>query len=347
MKKIYPFLCILILLFSSCRLSDRIVDSKSSLRYKSTFENAEMQQQFEAFTASVIRLTIFVSYQTQIFEPDSLVNLSELASGIVLGAVHSRFVQNESFSGTATVIAVNSNKAFLLACAHNVNFPDTVFTYNDRADNFGNRYLLGISVKTGEVIQASCPAGILHACVLELNTASDLALLEVSAENALDLPFPISLKLAAVKELHWGDRLWMVGYPSGRFMMTTGIISNPGNNEGVLLTDAPFSEGFSGAPALVYDQETDKFLLAGIGRSVAAQTQYVLKPEKKMHEAVYNAALPYEGTVYVDIEKQPVAGITFITSSDLLMKFFNRIKNIPGLPAWGAGVSDTEGSEKK
>lgn len=336
MKRFFLLLSFLVLLIPACRVFESLPEKNGAIRYAGVFGNDIMQQQYEVFTASVVRLTVFVSYQTQVFEPDSRITLPVLASGADLSATRARLIHNESFSGTATVVAVNGNKALLLACAHNVNFPDTLFSYDDRADLLGNRYLLGLSVKTGEVIQVSCPSGVLQASITGMNAGYDLAFLEISADAGIELPPPAGQKLVAKEDLHWGDFLWLTGYPSGRFMMTTGIISNPGSKEGFLLTDAPFSDGYSGAPALVYDQVAGEFKLAGIGRSVAAHSGYVLKPEKKIHEAAYNTALPYTGQVYVDIEKQPASGVTFIVSPELLKAFYlENTKNLK-LAGWNS-----------
>lgn len=341
------FLSVLMLSCAACRVSAPLDVKPKPVQLAGVFGNREMQRQFETFTASVVRLTVFVSYQSQVFEPGSMITLDSIETGNELSATRARLVHNESFSGTATVVAVKGQHALLLACAHNVNFPDTLYTYDDRADFSGNRYLLGLSVKNGEIIQVSGPAGPMKAAVVGLDALHDIAFLEISADQDSELLQPAGLKIMETKGIHWGDQLWLTGFPSGRFMMTTGIISNPGNSEGVLLTDAPFSDGYSGAPALVYDQAAGEFLLAGIGRSVAAHVDYVLKPEKKIHETAYNTGIPYTGQVYVGIEKQPAAGVTFIVSADLLKAFCDKNRNTLIQHGWNPEIFVSGADEEK
>lgn len=347
MKRFFLFLSFMISAVSACRVSEPLKENDNPARFTGIFANREIQQQFETFTASVVRLTIFVSYQSQVFEPDSRITLSGLADGTEFNATLARLVHNESYSGTATVLAVKGNKALLLSCAHNVSFPDTIYAYDDRADLSGNRYLLGLSVKSGEVVQVSGPTGTLHAAIIGLDAVHDLALLEISAVRDIQFLKPAGLKMAKKADLHWGDRLWMAGYPSGRFMMTTGIISNPGNNDGILLTDAPFSEGYSGAPALVYDQISREFQLAGIGRSVAAHSDYVLKPEKKIHEITYNTALPYTGQVYIEVEKHPAPGVTFVVDSKSIAGFIQKNSDLLIAHGWNPGTLNGTAAEGK
>jgi len=325
MKALFMF-PVFILLFGACSSIRPGADEQNATRLASTFPDRAAQSAYTDFTASVCRLTAFVNYRTLVFEPDSLVTVSEIGRRSGPGTIRTRLTRNESFSGTATVVSVNGNKGLLLTCAHNVVFPDSVFTYDDKANLRGNRYLLGLSEKTGQMIQVSGPYGTMQGEVIASDIEHDLALLEVKGSQPGVLPVPVKLRLAAIDELHWGDRIWLTGYPSGRFMMTTGVLSVPGSGEGVLLTDAPFSEGYSGAPAIVYDRHAREFLLAGMGRSVAARSEYVLKPEKKIHEQAYNTALPYQGPAYVEVEKQAAPGVTFITSSGIIARFIGSEK---------------------
>lgn len=317
--KISIFLISVILV--GCKVASPVSESDEALQFQSVFPEKKMQSAYETFTKSVVKLTAFVNYQTILFEPESAISIDDISDEDGLAFTRARLVQNESFSGTATIIGVEGGKALLMACAHNVSFADTLLTYSDKADSWGNRYLLGISIKTAQVLQVGCAFGTFQARAIALDAENDLVLLELKSETEIVLPPPVNLKPVSLSELHWGDRLWLCGYPSGRFMMTSGLISKPDEKQGILMTDAPFSDGYSGAPALVYDLQSGEFRLAGIGRSVAARSVYVLKPEKKIHEAAYNTSLPYTGPTYVETEKQAVPGVTFVTSSDIIRRF--------------------------
>jgi hypothetical protein len=344
--KVFFLFPVFILLFGACSSTRPVVDEQNATRLASTFPDRAAQSAYTDFTASVCRLTAFVNYRTLVFEPDSLILVSEIGRRSGPGITRARLTRNESFSGTATVIAVSGNRGLLLTCAHNVVFPDSVFTYNDKANLQGKRFLLGLSEKTGAMIQVSGPYGTMQGEVIASDAENDLALLEVKGSQIVTLPVPVKLRLATISELHWGDRVWLTGYPSGRNMMTTGVLSIPGSGEGVLLTDAPFSEGYSGAPAIIYDRLAGEFLLAGVGRSVAARSEYVLKPEKKIHEQAYNTALPYQGPAYVEVEKQAAPGVTFITSSGTIERFIGLEKEQLEKRGWvGILKQDVGGSQ--
>lgn len=343
MKVLFLF-PVFILLLGACSSIRPGADEQNATRLVSTFPDRAAQSAYTDFTASVCRLTAFVNYRTSVFEPDSLVTLTDIVLRTGPGITRARQTRNESFSGTATVVTVSGNRGLLLTCAHNVVFPDSVFTYDDKANRWGNRYLLGFSVKTGQVIQVSGPYGTMQGEVIASDTENDLALIEVKSSQPGMLPVPVKLRLAAIDELHWGDRVWLTGYPSGRFMMTAGVLSIPVSGEGVLLTDAPFTEGYSGAPAIVYDRRAGEFLLAGVGRSVAARSEYVLKPEKKIHEQAYNTALPYQGPAYVEVEKQAAPGVTFITSSGIIARFIGLEKEQLEQRGWVGILNQDQGA---
>lgn len=343
MKVLFLF-PVFILLLGACSSIRQGADEQNATRLVSTFPDKAAQSAYTDFTASVCRLTAFVNYRTSVFEPDSLVTLTDIVLRTGPGITRARQTRNESFSGTATVVSVSGNRGLLLTCAHNVVFPDSVFTYDDKANRRGNRYLLGFSVKTGQMIQVSGPYGTMQGEVIASDTENDLALIEVKSSQPGMLPVPVKLRLAAIDELHWGDRVWLTGYPSGRFMMTAGVLSIPISGEGVLLTDAPFTEGYSGAPAIVYDHQAGEFMLAGVGRSVAARSEYVLKPEKKIHEQAYNTALPYQGPAYVEVEKQAAPGVTFITSSGIIARFIGLEKEQLEQRGWVGILNQDQGA---
>ena len=330
--RLFFALCVPLMLWG-CRIIPPVQQNDGETKQASVFDNNTMQRQFESLTFRVYRIVTYVTYESQVFEQGSGLTLKDLeGQGFDFSLIKARLTHNESFSGTGILIKGNAGKSLLLTCAHVIDFPDTVFTYDDNASSSGHRYLLGLSVKTSQVIQVSGNNLHCRAEILVSDPVNDLALLEIppgSGEVHGVIPMAVGSDLA------WGDRVWLTGYPSGRFMMTSGLISNPGNSDGLLMTDAPFSEGYSGAPAFVYDRRANGFRLAGIGRSVAARSSYVLRPEKEIHEAPYNISLPYTGPVYVRTEREPAPGVTFLIGSSMLDDFLKSCDAVLQLNGWG------------
>lgn len=282
-------------------------------QFESVFPDDQAKQQFREMSSSVIRLTSYVNYQLSIFENGSMVTLDIAEDTSVLTRMRARVNRNESFSGTAFIIAQDDSSLFLLTCAHTVSFPDTIITWDNKADENGNRFVLCIARKSASLVQAAFPERAARMKVVNIDKSSDLALLQTQKMAGSVNPLSAVHKLCT--NLQWGDKLWIVGFPTGRFMLTNGLAGMPGN-DGIFATDAPLSEGYSGSPVMVYDIEAKRFGLAGVARSVPAKTLYVLKPEFGIHEMQYNPAVPYTGPVYAETDYRNVAGVSLVVPSD-------------------------------
>jgi len=322
-KRLLSLVLILVAVFSGCRTLPLEEAGRGMPSYASDFENTLMQEQFNTLSERVLRVVSYVGYETQVFEPGSNITLEMLKSdGVELSGVRTRQHSNESFGGTALVVSTDDSAAVLLTCRHVVSYPDTVFSYDDRADRYGNRYLLGISVKSDQLVVVSDGRTHWPALLCSEDPENDLALIRIQRY------FGTSgmVSLLAVDDSgfpRWGDRVWMLGYPSGKAVLTGGILSRCRDNDRLLVTDAPFSEGCSGAAAFVWDNYAGVFRLAGIGRSVAARTRFQLRPESRIHEKSYNTSLPYRGAVFIDPVKEHVPGVTFIIPAPVIMNFLD------------------------
>lgn len=298
---------------ASCKTVKHRQPEFSSGQLESVFPDDQARQQFSAMSSSVIRLTSYVNYELSIFEVGSQVTLDMAEDTSVLAKIRARVNRNESFSGTAFIIAQDDSSMFLMTCAHTVSFPDTIISWDNKADADGDRFVLSIARKTSSLVQAAFPERAVKMKVVIIDESSDLALLQ--AENIAGNVNPLSAAHKLCADLQWGDKLWIAGFPTGRFMLTTGVAGKSGS-DGVFATDAPLSEGYSGSPVMVYDIEAKRFGLAGVARSVPAKALYVLKPEFEIHEMQYNPAIPYTGPVYAATDYRSVAGVSLVVSSE-------------------------------
>jgi S1-C subfamily serine protease len=320
MKFILIVLCLMIFLVSCNTVKQRQPEYFTG-RYESVFPDDQARKQFNEMSRSVIRLTSYVNYQLSIFENGSQVTLDMAEDTSVLTKIRARVNRNESFNGTAFIIAQDDSSLFLVTCAHTVSFPDTIISWDNKADNNGNRFLLSIARKSSSLVQASFPERAVRMKILSIDESSDLALLQTEEITGNINPLSAAQKLCT--SLQWGDKLWIAGFPTGRFMLTTGLAAKPGS-DGIFATDAPLSEGYSGSPVMVYDIEAKSFGLAGVARSVPAKALYVLKPEFEIHEVQYNPAIPYTGPVYAATDYRSVAGVSLIVSSERVLSLMHR-----------------------
>lgn len=282
-------------------------------QFESVFPDDQARQQFREMSSSVIRLTSYVNYQLSIFENGSQVTLDIAEDTSVLAKIRARVNRNESFSGTAFIIAQDDSSMFLVTCAHTVSFPDTIISWDNKADDNGVRFVLSIARKTSSLVQATFPERAVRMKVVSIDESSDLALLQAGKIAGNVNPLSAAHRLCST--LQWGDKLWIAGFPTGRFMLTNGLAGKSGS-DGIFATDAPLSEGYSGSPVMVYDIEAKRFGLAGVARSVPAKAFYVLKPEFEIHEMQYNSAIPYTGPVYAATDYRSVAGVSLVVSAE-------------------------------
>jgi hypothetical protein len=117
--------------------------------------------------------------------------------------------------------------------------------------------------------------------------------------------------------------VYILGFPSGYQMVTRGIVSNPDpGKDGEFLIDALFNPGVSGGVVLAVKDGVPNFELVGIARAVSAKYKNVIKPGKESHEELYNPNIPYDGDVFVKLEKEIYYGVTFTISIESIADFY-------------------------
>lgn len=315
----YLILLLFAILLNSC---NRIFfkNNTPTLEYVSVFQTPQIREKFEILERSVVKLNIYVSYQLAVFSPGSNVLPAQVSDESVLLNTMARVVRNESFNATAFVVSADNEYFYLLTCAHSVVFPDSLITYDSRANESGERYVISYAKKTGQLLQLHMPSGVQEAEILKFDKKTDLALLRCQRRAFIDLIYPALPDPKSGGGVNRGDLLWIPGFPAGKSMLVQGI-AGKADNDGVFITDAPLSEGYSGAPVFAYSNILENFLLVGVGRSVAAKSDYVLKPEKGIHETAYNQVLPYQGQTFVSIENRPVAGVSYVIGAETISDF--------------------------
>lgn len=323
----FMLLLLTAILLNSCN-RNFIRKDTPTLEYASVFQTPQIREKFEILERSVVRLNIYVSYQLAVFSPGSNVLPAQVSDESVLQNTMARVVRNESFNATAFLVSADNEYFYLLTCAHSVVFPDSLITYDSRANETGQRYVISYAEKTGQLLQLYMPSGVQEAEIMMFDKKTDLALLRCKRKTLIDFNYPALPDPKSAEGINRGDLLWISGFPAGKSMMIQGIAGKT-DKDGVFITDAPLSEGYSGAPVFAYSNRLENFVLVGVGRSVAAKSEYVLKPEKGIHETAYNQVLPYQGQTYVSIENRPVAGVSYVIGAETISGFL-RLCELPG-----------------
>jgi hypothetical protein len=144
----------------------------------------------------------------------------------------------------------------------------------------------------------------------------------------------IACRAGRARDLGWGSATYAVGYPMGTLMVTSGIVSNPNCDEsGSFMVDALFNKGFSGGIILAQRSGAADFELVGMIRSVYSSKEYVLKPEKMVHEYIYNTRTPYTGEIRVGTDETINYGVTYAISVESIRAFYRNCR--PGIILMG------------
>jgi hypothetical protein len=134
---------------------------------------------------------------------------------------------------------------------------------------------------------------------------------------------PFEYPAGRAKELGWGSVAYVLGFPMGGLMITKGIISHPnGDDSGTFMIDALFNKGFSGGIILAARVGSPGFELVGMVRSAYSNREYVLLPEKEIHEYDYNRNSPYTGEVHVGTLESINYGVTYAIPVEALRAFY-------------------------
>lgn len=329
MKKLQSYinwLLILLLLLiagTSCtrQLAKSVVSKAQRSSYYSEAPYSNSSADLERITHAVKKVNCYATYRTYVFGENSRVTLQDLSGQDLLEKSMARVDNNESVSGTALAVYCDGDRIALLTCAHVAVFPDTLINWSEHSDLQSNRYIHSISFKLRQqlYVRDIPDGGPIE--VLASNIKEDIALLGRTLQQPAPGADVFGYPAGNSDKLEFGSFIYLIGYPVGQLMVTSGLVSLPADPKANFLTDAPFNEGFSGGIVLAVRNDAPGLELVGIGRAVSARTGYSLKPEKQVHEYNYNPSVPYSGNIYVHEEKEMNYGITFVIPVNRLRQF--------------------------
>jgi hypothetical protein len=290
-------------------------------RYDSEFPNKNGSGELADILESVKMINSIAYYIGYNFsEVSGVREISEAA----LSKANHVFYFNETSAGTATIIYNYGNRLALLTCEHIVTFPDTMITYYENTDR----------IRTVSFLrrQTNYVNGIPDGSDLEViisHKIHDLALIGREKESNAYLPV-FSYPLGEAKKLEWGSFVYLLGYPKGNKMITRGIVSSPNRNkeDHSFLVDALFNKGFSGGLILAVKDGVPNFELVGIAKSVSADYDLLITPEKHYTRNEMEMNLPYTGDLFVEERSTISYGITNTTSIESIQRFLtaNRLR---------------------
>lgn len=226
-------------------------------------------------------------------------------------------------SGTGTILQYSDGRIAILTAAHVVGFPDTVATYY-----IDNGVRTGVNAMAVKVRQENFVADLGEIRRLELLASDpglDIAVLGQSATASELTPSSLTVRAGSASDLDWGSHVYVMGYPAGYAMMTSGLVSQPGRsqNEGFLL-DIPFNRGMSGAPVIAHRGDPAVFEWVGMVTSGAAGSEYLLVPEVEQAQRSIESGEPFTGEAFASHFRRLRHGVTIAVSIEAVIDLIER-----------------------
>lgn len=295
-------------------------------RYDIGFPTGNDWEALEAVLETVRLINATASYSSYSFDRSEQVTLHEISPQL-LGQHHIAQEGYHDFAvGTATVIYADHNKVAVMTCAHVVDFPDTVATYYEEPDAGGHLLLQNIAIKRQQKNSITDMRQGEDFEILAIDHELDVAVLgKTFLYTTPDVPPVFRYPAGRAAELKWGTFVYLIGFPSGKKMLTSGIISSPDRNkEHGFLVDALFNRGFSGGIVLALRDGIPNFELVGLVNAVVADEEQVLVPARSEKNQPSRFAEPYRNDIYVGHRKIINYGITFGISMEAILDFIQR-----------------------
>lgn len=281
--------------------------------------------------AAIRRITATAHYKTYYFSRDTALTMMQwkmydyrrLATHVVS--------TNRSKAGTAVVLARDKGVVYLLTALHVVDYPDTQFTFYPNPQGRPGPYLQSVSFKEYQRNLIAGLPGTEPFRIRSRDERHDLVVLEAPMDPAEENPPPVfPFPMGRAAELDWGTRVWVLGFPRGFGMVTSGLVSSPNRDaEHNFLVDALFNRGSSGSVVLAFRDGVQHPEWVGVITAVPAKELPVLAPDQlRAGEGV--EGLPYRGVMSIRSLTLIDYGIAFGVSAEVVEKFLVR-SGVPGL----------------
>ncbi|MFQ5583625.1 MAG: serine protease [Calditrichia bacterium] len=321
-----------LLLFLSCSQGKQAIGHgiQKDGQYDSEFPSQNTSAPLEQLTKTVRRISSIAFYEGFLFSKESKTTLPEIRQGMAQEKSYRKIAFNNPASGTATTIFMQGKKIAVLTCAHVVNFPDTIITYFKSDEGDSVSYLESFSLKRKQNNFLIDMAEGFGFEVFAIDEKRDLAVLGKELIFPPSKKIPVfNFKIGKADDLKWGSFVYIVGWPKGHQMITSGLVSSPNRDkEHSFLIDALFNRGFSGGLVLAIRDGVPNFELVGIVSSVSATFEYILTPEKGVTVSLYGPQLPYDNDIFVKLDKKIDYGVTFGISVESVLDFLNMNREI-------------------
>lgn len=303
-----------------------VVPTIADGRYDLAFPHGESSEALNAVLETVNMLNVVAYYQTFWFEESESVTIDMVDDRFLKGRKSA--IYQDVAVGTATTIYYERGRVAVLTCAHVVNTPDTVIQYFPAEEEETVIQQLAIKRRQENGVAALDPGGEFE--ILAMNAERDIAILGKSLSRLPTFPPRVfNSPVGKSRDLDWATFLYLIGFPSGKKMITTAIVSNPDRNrEHDFLVDALFNRGFSGGIVLAVRDGIPNYELVGIVNAVAAENEAVLVPDTDFETPPFGYSVPYDARVFASSTRRIKYGITYGISTESILKMLDQHRDV-------------------
>lgn len=320
--QLFAILIAMALLHIGCT-SQKSVSPKNDLangRYDSEFPAISISESLDNISGSVKKLDCLAFYASYSFDAEEKVTPNALTKDFLSDMHDRKLITNESVSGTATVVYHQNDLVGMLTCAHVVNFPDTVFSWNENQP--GVLSSVSILVKL-QLYVVELPEGE-SIEIVAMDKDKDIALLSKRIKQTDQVIKVLQYPIGKTSLFEWGSVVYIVGYPLGNLMVTRALVSNPKKNVGgQFLTDALFNRGISGSPVFAIKDGVPNLEWVGMASATSAYDLLMVKPETEAGKLPVSNQ-PYGGDLYLEKVKMINYGVTYSVSIEEIITFIRR-----------------------
>ena len=214
-----------------------------------------------------------------------------------------------------------------ITAGHLVTAPDTIKTYMRDQMGRETHILASVSVKVDSFLFISGRTGVnLGATVRRLDVERDLALLTLSIPWEHSVPREFDLRLGRMRDLKWGNFVYVIGYPLGGQRITGGMVSLD-TQEGRFNVDAAVRAGYSGGPVIAVRDGLPNFELVGLCRGIATRKERRVVPDGMLSAGT---TLSPELLGHLSVEESDVAeyGLGIALSVDEMKAFLHENRDV-------------------
>ena len=313
------------------------ISDKQQEYYLSTYPDTPVSPILEEVMNSVKRIISTSFYTHYLFEEGSQITRVDIEQDKFKShAVESRHT-NHSTSGTATVIHSDSNKLALISCAHVLDSPDTLYHHYYTEGMERTPFLRSVSIRERRQDLLLSGSAIEEFNIIARDQRKDLVIITVNNTSASEEQIDFSdspelnIKLGRLDRISLGTLSYILGYPSGRGMVTRSLVSLPRSDTTShrLWLDALFNPGLSGGLILAFRGDGQSAHWIGLARQTQADSELYLAPGSDINQSnQYDPTLPYRGELYIERSKRLKYGVSEGISSNAIRAFLRNNQTI-------------------